>query len=589
MRALIDASPAAIIEVDEAGLVREWNPAAAGLFGCERAEVWGQALPDAAVGRLLEGELEAHRDDPARSGSVHELTVRRRDGRALTLEVSVAATRAGDGAVHGVMGLLIDISERARLERRLSHQAEHDTLTGLPNRELLNRRLEEALAADRVSGAHTGLLVVNVDRFKEINDTLGHGCGDQVLAQIGPRLIAAAVRGDDMVARLGGDEFAVLMPGLENLDEGAQVAELVLAILQSPFSVRPSSGEATTVDVAVSVGMAVAPLHGERPAALLRHADAAMSEAKEAASGLAVFAGNRRAGGPSGFEVLGGLRRALERNELVVHYQPKFDLRTNRLHSLEALVRWEHPERGLLGPGQFMPVAEATGLIHPLTDRVIELVLQRVRAWTREGLRVPVAVNLSARCLHGRSLPERVTAALAEHGVPVDLLSLEITESAIMRDPEAALGLLDTFTAAGIHLSLDDFGTGYSSMAYLRRLPVSELKIDRSFITGLLTERADTILVRSIINLGHNLGLHVVAEGIEDRATVEVLRQLECDVLQGFFIARPMPGEQVERWLSEFRLPEPDAPGRPALPGHGGVNERRDGVAHHGDPPTNLY
>jgi diguanylate cyclase (GGDEF)-like protein len=391
----------------------------------------------------------------------------------------------------------------------------------------------------------TGLLLIDLDKFKEVNDTLGHACGDQLLAQVGPRLLAGALRENDVVARLSGDEFAVLLPELADVAAAVAVAERVLTALHAPFPVGD-----TTADVAASIGIAVAPEHGNSPTDLLRHADTAMYEAKEAAAGVAVYEPDRAQRAPTRFGLLGELRRALDRHELVVYYQPKVDVHTGALHGVEALVRWQHPERGLLQPMEFVPVAETTGLIHRLTSHVLDTALAQARAWLDAGIKVPVAVNLSTRCLHDSALPGRVMAALDRHGVPAHQLSLEITESAIMRDPAGALLVLRELAAGGVRLSLDDFGTGYSSMTYLRQLPVDELKVDKSFVSDLAAEQADAVLVRSAVDLGHNLGLSVVAEGVEDASTLSALQDLGCDVAQGYYVARPMPASEFDVWLS---------------------------------------
>jgi len=556
LRALIDASPVAIIELDRAGVVREWNAAADSLLAWPAAEVIGKPLPAKLLGRQLDISALLAGLDAGLPLPVLQLRCRRRDGRMVDVEFSAAATRDRAGGVRGLMALLVDVTERKRLERKLRHQAQHDSLTGLPNRELLSARLIETFAATKPAAVRTGLLLIDLDKFKEVNDTLGHASGDQLLAQIGPRLLTAALRENDTVARLSGDEFAVLLPELTSVDDAVVVAERVLTALHAPFPVGD-----TSVDVAASIGVAVAPDHGTSPTELLRHADIAMYEAKDAAAGVAVYEPERGERTPSRFGLLGQLRRALDRDELEVYYQPKIDLTTTTLVGVEALVRWRHPERGLLLPAEFIPVAETTGLIHRLTTHVLDIALAQARTWTEAGLVVPIAVNVSARCLHDVALPKRVADALARHGVPASLLCLEITESSIMRDPEGALAVLRELHAAGVRLSLDDFGTGYSSMTYLRQLPVAELKVDRSFVRDLAAESADTVLVRSAVDLGHNLGLSVVAEGVEDASTLRALQDLGCDIAQGFYVARPMPNDEFDAWLAahERRRPRADS------------------------------
>jgi diguanylate cyclase (GGDEF)-like protein/PAS domain S-box-containing protein len=546
LRALIDASPVAIVELDRMGVVREWNLAAQRLLGWTADEVIGRPLPskvlggDANMPRLL-AVLE-HGALP-----VLQLRCKRRDGRMVDVELSAAATFDDAGVARGAVGLLVDVTERKRLERKLRHQAQHDSLTGLPNREFLSHLITKTLRSAE-PGAMTGLLLIDLDKFKEVNDTLGHAYGDQLLAQVGPRLLAAALRENDTIARLSGDEFAVLLPDLADIAGAVTVAERVLNALHAPFPVGD-----TTADVAASIGVAVAPAHGDSPTDLLRHADTAMYEAKEAATGVAVYEPDRAGRAPTRFGLLGQLRRALDRDELVVNYQPKIDVRTGALHGVEALVRWQHPERGLLLPAEFIPIAETTGLIHRLTSHVLDVALAQARVWLDAAIDVPVAVNLSTRCLHDTELPGRVIAALDRHGVRAEKLCLEITESAIMRDPDGALVVLRELAAAGVRLSLDDFGTGYSSMTYLRQLPVAELKVDKSFVSDLAAEEADAVLVRSAVDLGHNLGLSVVAEGVEDLSTLNALKRLGCDIAQGFYMAKPMSASEFDAWLSRGR------------------------------------
>jgi diguanylate cyclase (GGDEF)-like protein/PAS domain S-box-containing protein len=546
LRSLIEASPVAIIELDRAGLVREWNAAAEQLLGWPAEQVLHRPVPRRILGGGPDLPRLLSRFETGVALPVLQLRCRRKDGRMVDVEVSAAATRDVDGQIHGVMGLLVDMTERKRLERALLHQTQYDSLTGLPNRRLLTERLTAALDAAGPDGGHTGLLLIDLNRFKEVNDTLGHASGDQLLAQIGPRLITAALRQDDTVARLSGDEFAVLLPRLAGIEDAMAVAHRVLTSLHTPFTV-----DGTVVDLAASIGVALAPDHTCDANELLQHADVAMYEAKENAAGVVLFAPADDPT-PTRFGLLGELRRALDGDELVVYYQPKIDMGTGGLHGVEALVRWLHPERGVIPPDEFIPIAEKTGVIHRLTTRVLDLALAQTRVWADAGLHVPVAVNVSARCLQDPDLPARVLAALARHDVPVSLLRLEITESAIMADPSRALTILRALADAGIGLSLDDFGTGYSSMSYLRKLPVDELKVDRSFVQDLTGERADAVLVRSAVDLGHNLGLSVVAEGVEDVPTLTALHRLGCDVAQGYHFARPMPPEEFSAWHDAY-------------------------------------
>jgi diguanylate cyclase len=431
----------------------------------------------------------------------------------------------------------------ALLTARMRHQAHHDALTGLPNRVQLLERAHTML--DAVGGTTSvAVLLIDLDRFKEINDVLGHASGDVLLAHVGPRM-ATAVRDGDLLARLGGDEFAAVLPHADEKTAVA-VAKRLLELLNETVDV-----DGVTLQVEGSVGIAVADLGSEHTIdALLRQADIAMYTAKRARCGYTVFHEDQDTSTRERLTLLGELRQALTRGEIVLHYQPKLTLADGRLVGVEALARWEHPERGLLGPAEFIPVAESTGLIVPLTLHVLELAVAQLRKWRAAGHSFGVAVNLSPRCLAEPELTEKVTQLLWRYHVPATSLELEITENTLAHDPDRALATLTALDAAGVRISIDDFGTGYSSMSYLKRLPVSELKVDRSFVAGMLACADDEVLVRSLVELGHNLGLTVVAEGVEDDATLQALEEVGCDVAQGYFLARPMAADALRGWLA---------------------------------------
>jgi diguanylate cyclase (GGDEF)-like protein len=448
------------------------------------------------------------------------------------------------------------LHERARdveqdLAARMRHQAHHDALTGLPNRTQLREHAQAVLAQATRRGAPVSVLLIDLDRFKEINDVLGHASGDVLLARLGP-LMATAVREGDILARLGGDEFAAV---LANADEAAaiRVARRLTALLTETVDI-----DGISIQVDGSVGIAVRQSGGtEDVDTLLRQADVAMYTAKRGRCGYTIYRNELDTTTRERLSILGELRHALANDEIVLHFQPKLSLTTGELVGVEALARWNHPIRGLLPPGEFIPAAESTGLIIPLTLRALELALAQARAWQSAGRAMPIAVNLSPRCLAEPALPGQVLAMLERYDVPAQLLELEITENTLASDPDRALSTLLTLHAAGIRISIDDFGTGYSSMSYLRRLPVSELKVDRSFVAGMLSNPEDAVLVRSLVDLGHNLGLTVVAEGVEDEATLRALAGVDCDVVQGFHLGRPMSPLAFEEWAARTH---PDIP-----------------------------
>jgi diguanylate cyclase (GGDEF)-like protein len=441
--------------------------------------------------------------------------------------------------------LMATASRRLRTQAAVNRDlALHDALTGLPNRSLLQDRVEQALAQARRHGTQTALLLLDLDRFKEVNDTLGHHHGDRLLMLVGPRL-AGALREQDTVARLGGDEFVVLLPEVSGEAGARTVAATLVAALAEPFVVDDME-----LDVGCSLGIAVGPDHGEDFDTLLRHADVAMYASKATQAGVTVYDAQHDAHSPARLAMLGELRRAIDTGRLVLHYQPKADIRTGAVIGVEALVRWPHPHRGLLGPDTFIPLAERAGLIRSLTLVVLDQALEQAARWARDGRPMSVAVNVSARCLLDLELDQEVAAALARHGVPGDRLELEIAESSVLVDPDRALGVLRALAGLGVRLSIDDFGTGYSSMAYLKRMPVHELKIDRSFVSE-ITDGANEVIVSASIDLARRLGLAVIAEGVEDQATWDRLAELGCNAAQGFLLSRPVPAAELDAWLAD--------------------------------------
>jgi diguanylate cyclase (GGDEF)-like protein len=424
------------------------------------------------------------------------------------------------------------------------HQALHDSLTGQPNRVLFRERATQACALGRRTGATVAVMLLDLDRFKEINDTLGHHSGDEVLQHVARRL-EGAVRASDTVARLGGDEFAILLPETAGPKAAREVARTLHQAIREPFAVR-----GLPLEVGASIGIACAPDHGHDVDELVQRADVAMYVAKERGSGVEVYRGEDDHHTPDRLALVGELREAIDRDELELFFQPKVELATGAVRGVEALVRWRHPLRGLLPPAAFVPLAEDTGLIRPLTRLVLRRAVRQARAFADAGHDLTMAVNLSASDLLDDDLPGLVGRLLREQEVDASLLELEITETTIMGEPERALATLDALDAVGVRIVVDDFGAGYSSLAYLQRLPVSELKIDSSFVLELASGRHDDLLVRSTIDLGHSLGLGVVAEGVEHEGLRERLVALGCDFAQGFLLGRPVPADELAEVLS---------------------------------------
>jgi diguanylate cyclase (GGDEF)-like protein len=427
------------------------------------------------------------------------------------------------------------------------YQATHDGLTHLPNRILFRDRLEQALQASNRSGLSVAVMLMDLDRFKEINDALGHQTGDLLLTEIAQRL-NKTLRGVDTVGRLGGDEFAVVVPEVKDATEATRVAERILTVFEAPFVLH---GMHLHVDG--SLGVAMYPEQGHSADVLIQRADVAMYIAKTTHSGFAFYDPSHDSHSPARLAMVDELRRAIAEDGLVVHYQPKVDLSDRRLLGLEALVRWEHPRQGLIPPMEFIDLAEQSGLIGPLTMRVLDLALEACSRWRREGRDIEVAVNLSLQSLLNVELPNEVGELLQKWEVPPGALTLEITESCMMADAARTMLSLNRLNEMGVQLSIDDFGTGYSSLQYLRRLPVGEIKIDRSFVMDMLEDDGNAVIAESTIELGRNLGLKVVAEGVASQAIFDRLVAMGCDVAQGFHIAKPLP----ESALADFFVKSP--------------------------------
>ena len=545
-RALVLQSSESVAVIDADSTIRFQSESVERIFGYPASVLLGLKLIDVAGRRAaprLAAALESVRDRPL-GVVVVEVPLRHRDGRIRLAEMTIT-NLVHDPSVLGYVLNTRDIHDATELQEQLVHEAYHDALTGLASRALFRERALEALQRD-AGGAGVAILLLDLDGFKEVNDSLGHAAGDALLVQVAARL-RAAVRDGDTVARIGGDEFGVVIESPDARADAEVVAGRIAAALQEPVRVG-----ARELHVAVSIGLACGADAADVDQ-LVRNADLAMYRAKAAGgAGLAAYDPEMLAGLVQRLELEADLRLALTRDELTLHYQPTVDLRTGEIVGFEALVRWHHPTRGLVSPLDFIGIAEATGLIVPLGRWVLTEACRQAVAWgAGRTRRLKMAVNVSVRQFEHGDLSAMVAEVLAATGMPVDQLCLEMTESVLLTDTDENLTQLQRLKALGVTLAMDDFGTGYSSLAYLRRYPMDILKIDRSFVDRLGGDREDEALVRTIVRLGRNLGMTTVAEGIEDAAQLATLRELGCDLAQGFFLSRPLPAAEAGRVLAE--------------------------------------
>jgi len=553
-RSVLDHVADGIVTVGGDGVIQSFNRAACALFGYSEQQAIGLAFAamvrpkhpgDFASGAEADQQLLSPQPKGARPA---EPVGRRKDGSMFPMELNLSDVELETGTIH--IGCLRDISERQRYTEALRHQALHDDLTGLPNRVLFGDRVTHAIRAALRTGDSLALLVMDLDDFKHVNDTLGHQQGDVLLKLVTERLLDC-LRAGDTVARLGGDEFGILPGMATDLAGAATVVWTIQQALEPSFLV-----EGHVIDVKASIGITLVPLHGDNVDDLLRRADLAMYDAKRAGTGYALFASEQEETPARRLALLGELRQCIERAELVLHYQPKIDLSTGEIVGVEALTRWNHPSGRLFLPIDFMPEVEGSELMLPLTEWVLNEALCQLRAWRDDGYDLTMSINLGARCLvEGAAFFETVSSLVRAWDIPPARLTFELTESALIE--VGAPGLLTQLKNLDERLSIDDFGTGYSSLVYLQRLPVVEIKADKSFVMTMCSVSDDAVIVRSIIDLAHNLGVRVVAEGVEDRATMDLLNEYGCDEAQGYYFSRPLRGEDLLKWLatSQFGLP----------------------------------
>ncbi|MGK7869694.1 putative bifunctional diguanylate cyclase/phosphodiesterase [Falsiroseomonas sp. E2-1-a20] len=570
LRVLMDALPVGIAAYDSSGRALSMNKVALRLFGLRReAEVLGRRPSE------FGGVADAERDiaevvATERAVPPHECLLPGEAGQERVMLISTAPVFGRGGALTCVVRVLLDVTAQRAADRRIRHLAEHDTLTELPNRLLFGNQLK--LQLGRASAARmVAVHCIDLDHFKEVNDSLGHPVGDQLLLAAAARM-RAAMRDGDLLARLGGDEFAVIQPGLGEAAEATKLANRLTEVLGRPYRLQ-----GYTLRAGASIGTAMAPQHGTTVEAMLSRADIALYRAKAAGRGRAVlFSLDQEAGLRERRRIEEDLRRALVEGQLSLAYQPKFACTTGRIKGCEALLRWQHPERGLISPTDFIPVAEETGLIHPITQLVLDLACRQAMAWRAQGLEMPVAVNLSAGHFSAEQGVRLVEEALAATGCDPALLEVEVTESVFLRSAEAAARSFQALRALGVRVALDDFGTGYSSLGYLQHLQFDVIKVDRAFIAGLEPTGLEPTglepagrdgarseagpgrrILDAILRLAHGLGAEVVAEGVETQEQLLALRQLGCDVVQGFLLGRPMAPHS----LAELARAQPVAEG----------------------------
>lgn len=533
----VEKSPLAVIDWDSHFCVSAWNPAAEKIFGYSEAEAIGQhasfIIPEAFhefVDIVWNELLENHGGTRSTNQNITK------NGSQISCEWYNTPVVNDSGKVVSVSSLAQDISERVKYVESLKYQTYHDTLTSLYSREWLTEYID--ISINERSEERFGLFFIDLDRFKEINDTLGHDVGDTLLVILSHRLSEIADSRNDKVARLGGDEFAILTTDYNIGD----VANHYLENLEKPVEL---SG--INLDVGASIGIAWYPEHGSNSASLMRCADIAMYKAKETNSRYIEYTSDIDQHSADRLKLLGDLRHAINEDQLILYFQPKIDVQKNKLIGYEALIRWRHPERGLVPPDEFIPFAEVSGLIQPLTMWVLENSIKQRMEWSKQGVNHSISINLSTRNLLDDNLPSEMLLLLNKYGVDPASIELEVTESAVMTEPENALRNLKRLYKTGVELSIDDFGTGYSSLAYLRQMPIHKLKIDQTFVKEMDSNQEDRIIVESTINLAHNLGLKVVAEGVENKEVLKILVDLGCDQAQGYFISRPLPVDELKK------------------------------------------
>lgn len=550
LRTIIDAALDGFIRMDEAGLVTEWNLGSERIFGYSRADALGKPL-DSLI--IPPATREAHRNElkhflKTGVGSVLgkriEITAMRADGGEFPAEMAIVATRSGEAVFLNTF--LRDITERQAVQKKIEFLAHHDVLTGLPNRLLTKNNMEQAILMAERETSKVALMFLDLDKFKAINDCLGHVIGDGLLKGVAERL-RECLRDTDTLSRQGGDEFLIVLNNVRDTKSISVVAEKILERLEKPFEIDHHE-----LSISLSIGIAVYPDDGKDFDTLLQQSDTAMYQAKESGRNTHRFHTDQmNIDAVEYLRMHNGLRHALERGEFVLHYQPQISLATGAVLGAEALIRWHHPELGILPPGRFISVAEESGLIVPIGDWVLREACRQAVAWRKAGLpELLIAVNLSTVQFKRGDVLKSVTQALAESGLDPAWLELELTESILIKDTEKVLATLQRLKSLGVKLSIDDFGTGYSSLSYLKRFNVDKLKIDQSFVRDMAHDPNDAAIVRAIIQMAKSLNLTTIAEGVEDERQLALLRLQHCDEVQGYYFAKPMPADEFESFMA---------------------------------------
>ncbi|MEJ1437075.1 MAG: EAL domain-containing protein [Candidatus Sedimenticola sp. (ex Thyasira tokunagai)] len=549
-RSVLQAINDGILTYDEEGIIQSCNPGAENIFGCQSSRLLDQPISSLFPSSTLLIPAEEH--DPKH---VEESRIRRVDGSSCPIELNIGVVTLGSGRVY--IATLRDITERNTAQERIKKLAYYDALTGLPNRSVFLDRLELALNNAKRHDDLVAVMFIDLDRFKRVNDTLGHNVGDHFLTQVAKRLrntirtsdtVTQLHRDEDipLLTRLGGDEFTLLLSRIRNANDVARVGQRILEDLRRP--VRIDGHELVLTG---SIGISLFPGDGEDADAVLRNADVAMYQGKKSGRDQATFYSSSM--NETALHVLTleeELRHALQNSEFEVHYQPKVSIQTRKPVGAEALVRWRHPKQGLMMPGEFLPVAEETGLLGPISDWVLRESCRQIRDWASSGRQpLPVSVNISNQQFNGEMLLNTLESVLQETGIDPGLLELELTESIVMENAPLAVEISCNIREMGISLSIDDFGTGYSSMSHLKRLALDKLKIDRSFVMDLGEDPEDEAIIKAITALAHSMRLEVIAEGVETEAQLNRLGQYGCDEAQGFLFSRAIPADEFAKWL----------------------------------------